>query len=306
MTNSLHDDSHISRDFITVNVGKRVRMECELSNSTMSGNMKGLWLRLEDAEIFFYSTSRINSDQRFQIEQRPILHIINGTSSYEIMTYSLTIVDQPKTMINCTTTPTTCQLNLHHVNRWHNGIYECVATNTIGTIGRFYTLDVPFPPDVYSPKEKSFHSIDDTITFECLIDANPEPDIRWLHRFTNDINQEMDLSNHFHQGFYNHNSRRENLVLSITQEKINATRWKTNLFLKHIPKHFFNSNFICRAINRYGQDERSIKLIQNHHHVSKKHRHTTTTTTTIMTTTLGLYKQYNADKYQSSSTTRMY
>jgi len=56
-------------------------------------SIKGLWLRLEDAEIFFYSTSRINSDQRFQIEQRPILHIINGTSSYEITTYSLTIDD---------------------------------------------------------------------------------------------------------------------------------------------------------------------------------------------------------------------
>lgn len=54
---------------------------------------KGLWLRLEDAEVFFYSTSRIHSDQRFQIEQRPILHILNGTSSYEIMTYSLTIDD---------------------------------------------------------------------------------------------------------------------------------------------------------------------------------------------------------------------
>ncbi|CAF1295776.1 unnamed protein product [Rotaria sordida] len=375
MTNSLNDDSHISRDYINVNVGKRVRMECELSNSTMSGNMKGLWLRLEDAEVFFYSTSRINLDQRFQIEQRPILHIINGTSSYEIMTYSLTIDDvrlsddgtyscqednriiklfvlniverpyfvtdtyttllrtqigknvsiaceahgkpspflswikkiddeQPKTMINCTTTPTTCQLNLYHVNRWHNGIYECVATNSIGTIGRFYTLDVQFPPDVYSPKEKTFHSIDDTIIFECLIDANPEPDIRWLHRFTNDINQEMDLSNQLNQGFYNHNSRRENQILSITQEKINATRWKTNLFIKHIPRHFFNSNFVCRATNHYGQDERSIKLIQNHYHISKKHRHTTTTTTTtIMTTTLDLYKQYNADKYQSSSTT---
>ena len=54
-------------------------------------SIKGLWLRLEDAEIFFYSTSRINSDQRFQIEQRPILHIINSTSSYKVMTYSLTI-----------------------------------------------------------------------------------------------------------------------------------------------------------------------------------------------------------------------
>ncbi|CAF1172481.1 unnamed protein product [Rotaria magnacalcarata] len=378
MINSSSDDSHLSRDYINVNVGKRVRMECELSNATISGNMKGLWLRLEDAEVFFYLTSRINSDQRFQIEQRPILHIINGTSSYEVMTYSLTIDDvrssddgtyscqednriiklfvlniverpyfvtdesttllrtqigknvsiaceahgkpspflrwikkidddQPKTMINCTTTPTTCQLNLYHVNRWHNGIYECVAANTIGTIGRFYTLDVQFPPDVYSPKVKSFHSIDDTITFECSIDANPEPDIRWLHRFTNDMNQEVDLSHQFNQGLYNHNSRREGSLLSITQEKINATRWKTMLFIRRIPKHFFNSNFVCRATNRYGQDERSITVMQNHHHhhVSKKHRHTTTTTTTVstkMSTIFDLYGAYDEEKYQSSST----
>jgi hypothetical protein len=40
MTNSLNEDSNISRDYINVNVGKRVRMECELSNSTTAGNMK--------------------------------------------------------------------------------------------------------------------------------------------------------------------------------------------------------------------------------------------------------------------------
>lgn len=45
-------------------------------------------------------------------------------------------------MINCSTTPTTCQLNLVNVNRWDHGTYECVAMNTIGTIGRFYELDV--------------------------------------------------------------------------------------------------------------------------------------------------------------------
>ncbi len=64
-----------------------------------------------------------------------------------------------------------------------------------------------------------------------MIDANPEPDIRWFHRFTNDINQEMDLSRQFNEGFYN-NKRREGPIWSITQEKINATRWKTNLFIK--------------------------------------------------------------------------
>jgi len=137
-----------------------------------------------------------------------------------------------------------------------------------------------------------------------LIDANPEPDIRWFHQFTKDINQEMDLSRQFNQGLYNNNNnRRDSPIWSITQEKINATRWKTNLFIKHIPKRFFNSNFICRAVNRHGQDERSIELIQNYHHyhASKKHRHTTTAAAT--TTTPDLYKQYNADEYQSSSTT---
>ncbi len=77
------------------------------------------------------------------------------------------------------------------------------------------------------------HSIGDTITFECLIDANPEPEIRWLHRYTNDINQEMDLSRQFNQGYYN-NKRRDGPIWSITQEKINATRWKTILFIKVI------------------------------------------------------------------------
>jgi hypothetical protein len=151
-----------------------------------------------------------------------------------------------------------------------------------------------------------------------LIDANPEPDIRWIHRFTNDIHQEMDLSRQFNQGYLNHNNnnRRDGPIWSITQEKINASRWKTNLFIKvkhsliifpwarlsfylqHIPKRFFNSNFICRAANRHGRDERSITIIQNHHH-AKKHRHTTTSSTTV-----DLNKQYDEDKYQSSSTTR--
>jgi hypothetical protein len=40
MTNSLNEDSFISREYINVNVGKRIRMECELSNSTINGNTK--------------------------------------------------------------------------------------------------------------------------------------------------------------------------------------------------------------------------------------------------------------------------
>jgi hypothetical protein len=111
MTDSLNEDLLLPRDNINVNVGKRIRMECEFNNSTINGNRKvntkkkiflslsnnylskGLWLRLEDAEVFFYSTSRINSDQRYQIEQRSHLQMINSTLSYEIITYSLIIDD---------------------------------------------------------------------------------------------------------------------------------------------------------------------------------------------------------------------
>jgi hypothetical protein len=66
-----------------------------------------------------------------------------------------------------------------------------------------------------------------------LIDGNPEPDIRWLHRFSNDINnQEMDLSRQVIQGFETSNNRRDTPIWSIKQEQINTTRWKTTLFIK--------------------------------------------------------------------------
>jgi hypothetical protein len=52
MTNSLNDDSNLSRDYFNVNVGKRVRMECELSNSTTSGNMKVSSI-INDIHFFF-------------------------------------------------------------------------------------------------------------------------------------------------------------------------------------------------------------------------------------------------------------
>jgi hypothetical protein len=45
-------------------------------------------------------------------------------------------------MINCSIVSSICQLNLLNVTRWHHGIYECVAMNLVGTIGRFYELDV--------------------------------------------------------------------------------------------------------------------------------------------------------------------
>ena len=89
------------------------------------------------------------------------------------------------------------------------------------------------PPEVSSPIDKSYYSVSDTVTLHCLIDANPEPDIRWMHRFSDDINQEVDLSRQFHQGSYtNNNQRRENGVWFIKQEQLNATRWKTVLFIK--------------------------------------------------------------------------
>ncbi len=40
MTNNFDEDSSIARDYINVNVGKRVRMECELNNYIMNGNKK--------------------------------------------------------------------------------------------------------------------------------------------------------------------------------------------------------------------------------------------------------------------------
>lgn len=47
-----------------------------------------------------------------------------------------------KLMINCSTLSSTCSLDLVNVTRWHTGIYECVAMNLAGTVGRFYEVDV--------------------------------------------------------------------------------------------------------------------------------------------------------------------
>ncbi len=40
MTNNFDEDLNVSRDYLNVNVGKRVRMECELNNSIINGNKK--------------------------------------------------------------------------------------------------------------------------------------------------------------------------------------------------------------------------------------------------------------------------
>jgi hypothetical protein len=63
-----------------------------------------------------------------------------------------------------------------------------------------------------------------------LVDANPEPDIKWLHSYSNDIHQEMDLSHQFYQEKIDEN--REHRIWYIKQEQLNATRWKTSLFIK--------------------------------------------------------------------------
>ncbi|CAF3450017.1 unnamed protein product, partial [Rotaria sp. Silwood2] len=53
----------------------------------------GLWLRIEDAEVFYYSKFRIYSDERFHIEEKKMFNMINSTSSYNIIIYSLIIDD---------------------------------------------------------------------------------------------------------------------------------------------------------------------------------------------------------------------
>lgn len=66
---------------------------------------------------------------------------------------------------------------------------------------------------------------------ECMVDANPEPDIRWLHRYSNETKQEIDLSRQYSQEKLDQN-RREDRVWFIKHEQLNATRWKTSLFIQ--------------------------------------------------------------------------
>lgn len=210
-----------------------------------------------------------------------------------------------KLIVNCSATPTTCHLHLVDVNRWHHGIYECVATNSIGTIGRFYELDVQckssvrrealerrsVPPEVHSPRDEVHHAVGEAMVIECLIDANPTPDIRWLHRYPTDVKQEIDLSRQFSQETFEHAS--DERVWYIKHEQLNATRWKSSLFIQvgrrssplghfpqrdrfvqRVPRRLMNSVFLCRAINRHGESEQPVHLIENHHYL-KKYRHST-------------------------------
>lgn len=130
-TTTFLTDLSIVRDSLDIHVGKRVRMECELNSSIITDHRKvsdrrsssswtrrstcvcvfqGLWLRLEDAEVFFYATSRISPDQRFQIEERSRLQIVNSSSSSELLIYSLLIDD---------------------VRSTDQGTYSCQADNRI-------------------------------------------------------------------------------------------------------------------------------------------------------------------------------
>lgn len=57
--------------------------------------------------------------------------------------------------------------------------------------------------------------------------------MRWLHRFSHDITQEIDLSRQFYRENLDHNDgRQDNEVWYIKQEQLNATSWKTSLFIK--------------------------------------------------------------------------
>ncbi|CAF1613542.1 unnamed protein product [Rotaria sp. Silwood1] len=372
MTNSINDESFIPRDNININVGKKVRMECELNNLTINENRKILWLRIEDAEIVYYSNNRIISDERFYIEKRIIFNMINNTSSYNIIIYSLIIEDlrlsdsgtyscqidnniiklfslniverpyfiiheystiirtyigenisiicqakgKPKPFIywikridennqiilkNCSITSNICQLNFFNINYYYNGIYECLAKNFLGTIGRFYQIDVQFPPNVSILTNKTSYFIGDKLILECLIDANPKADIRWLYKSSYDIDHDKDLSQLFYREYFDHNHFTiDNDIWYIKQEQLNATRWKTTLFIKHIPRRLFNSKIICRAINHHGENEQIIKIIEKYHS-SNIDRHQILTTPIISTSTL----IFNTNQISLSNRTRI-
>jgi hypothetical protein len=59
MTNSSNEDTQIPRDYIHVNVGKRVRMECELGNSITSVNMKVSSITDDIRRCFFFLSSPV-------------------------------------------------------------------------------------------------------------------------------------------------------------------------------------------------------------------------------------------------------
>jgi len=137
--------------------------------------VKGLWLRLDDAEIFFYSTSRINSDQRFQIEQRSSFHMINSTSSYEIITYSLIIDD-----IRLTDSGTySCQAD--------NKIIKLFLLNIVGKKFLFRNIFIWF----ILIKERPYFTTHDystllhtqigrNISIACEAQGKPEPYLIWM------------------------------------------------------------------------------------------------------------------------------
>ena len=94
---------------------------------------------------------------------------------------------------------------------------------------RFFVFLVP--PDVLNISENVSYFVGDAVMIECLIDGNPEPDMKWFHRFADDFGQEIDLSRQFSQENFEEKS---NDIWYIKHEQFNNTRWKTSLFIKVI------------------------------------------------------------------------
>lgn len=150
---------------------------------------KGLWLRLEDAEVFFYATSRITSDQRFQIEQRSSFHMINSTTSSEIMTYSLIIND-----LRLTDSGTySCQAD--------NKMIKLFLLNVVGKISFFFFKEKrkkELSIDVFFPLERPYFITNEyptlirtqlgrNISITCEAHGKPDPYLNWMKK-TDGIN----------------------------------------------------------------------------------------------------------------------
>lgn len=69
------------------------------------------------------------------------------------------------------------------------------------------------------------HRIGDTVILECIIHTNPSSDIKWFHRFSNDNNQEINLSKEYLK-------ENQGNIWYIENKQLNKTIWKTILFIK--------------------------------------------------------------------------
>ena len=73
---------------------------------------------------------------------------------------------------------------------------------------------------------KSFYSTAESVLLICWINSNPEAEIRWYHKFSEDTTDEIDLSRQYLQ----ENSQTH--IWYIQTEQLNETQWKTSLFIK--------------------------------------------------------------------------